>query len=259
MPVTFAPKLEGQALLFERLVGVAGEFGVHPRQDAVHVLEDGDLAAEAGPHRAELQADEARPDHRQAAGHLGERQRARRVDHGVPVDVDAGQGRHPGAGGDHHVFCRRLAVAVVCVHDHRAGCGDLGGPGVAGNPVLLHQVGDAVGVRLHHGVLALHHGGEVQRDVRDRDAVRLEVVLGFGVALAGLQQGLAGDAADPQAGPAQGGLLLDQPDVQAQLRAADRRNVPAGAGPDDQQIVSWHGRRLLKSRRASARVARWRP
>jgi hypothetical protein len=50
-----------------------------------------------------------------------------------------------------------------------------------------------------------------------------------------LQQRLGGDAAPVQADAA-GPLALDARGLQAQLRAADGGDIPAGAGPDDHQI-----------------------
>ena len=53
----------------------------------------------------------------------------------------------------------------------------------------------------------------------------------------GMQQGFRGDAADVEAGAAVGGALLDDRDLEAELRRADGADVAAGAGADDDQIV----------------------
>ena len=57
--------------------------------------------------------------------------------------------------------------------------------------------------------------------------------------VAGMQQGLGGDAADVQAGSAKSLAALDHADLQAQLRRADGADIAAGAGADHDEII--HG------------------
>ena len=59
---------------------------------------------------------------------------------------------------------------------------------------------------------------QVELELADLDAVMREAVLGEVVELAGVEQGLAGDAADVQAGAAEGRPLLDAGDFHAKLR-----------------------------------------
>ena len=58
--------------------------------------------------------------------------------------------------------------------------------------------------------------------------------------LGGVQQRLRRDAADVEAGAAEGRALLDHRDLHAELRRADRADIAAGAGADDDEIVG-HG------------------
>ena len=63
-----------------------------------------------------------------------------------------------------------------------------------------------------------------------------------------LEQRLGRNAAPQQAGAAERLLLLDDGDLQAELRGADGRDVAAGAGADhDRRRIRWpwsrHGRR----------------
>src|SRR5258707_14241067 len=67
----------------------------------------------------------------------------------------------------------------------------------------------------------------------------------FLVFLRGLQQRLRGDAADIEAGAAEPVAALDAGGLQAELRCADRRDVAARAGADDDDVVGVsHGRFL---------------
>ena len=50
-----------------------------------------------------------------------------------------------------------------------------------------------------------------------------------------------GDAADIQAGAAQGVAALDHGDFQSQLRRTDGANIAAGAGTDHDHIKLCHG------------------
>ena len=104
--------------------------------------------------------------------------------------------------------------------------------------VLLEEIGDAVGVAFDDLVLAGQHGGKVEADVADLDAVTAEVSLGLGVDFAGIEHRLAGDAADVEAGAAQRGPLLDAGDLHAELGRADGGDVAAGAGADHHQVVT---------------------
>ena len=65
-----------------------------------------------------------------------------------------------------------------------------------------------------------------------------EPVLGQVVELARIEQRLARDAADVEAGAAERRPLLDAGHLHAELRGADRGDVAAGAGADHDQVVT---------------------
>ena len=69
------------------------------------------------------------------------------------------------------------------------------------------------------------------------DAHLREAVAGLLEHLGGMQQRLRRNAADVEAGAAEGGALLDHRDLHAELRRADRADIAAGAGADDDEIV----------------------
>ncbi len=139
------------------------------------------------------------------------------------VHVEARQPRGLGADADHQVV-EGVALAVdhdrVAVHAalaaHHVHALALGG--------ALHALAHAQ----HDLVLALHHPGEVERDLRHHQAVLV------GAAhppqqVGGRQQRLGGDAAPVEAGAAQLGPL-DQGRTRAHLGRPQRRDV-AGRAP----------------------------
>ena len=103
--------------------------------------------------------------------------------------------------------------------------------------VLLEQERHALDVAVDALVLELLHRGEIELRRRHLDAHFLEIVAGFLEQMRGMQQRLRGNAADVEAGAAEGRVLLDHRDLQAELRRADRADVTAGAGADDSEVV----------------------
>ena len=171
------------------------------------------------------------------------------------VDVDAGQPGDVRAGGDDDALGLELLLAAVCV-----GHLDLAGPedrarAVDGvDLVLLEQEGDAVDVALHALVLEGQHLGEIELGRGHLDAHGGEAVSRFLEQLGGMQQRLGGDAADVEAGAAEGGALLHHGHLHAELRRADGAHVAARAGADDDQVVrSRHATDSSRNRCGSSR------
>ena len=174
-------------------------------------------------------------------GHLGEGEGAGAVDDdaGFVVDGDAGEGGDGGAGGDDDVFCRHDFGAPALVRDIDAVWGLEGG--VALEPVdlvLFEQEFDAAGQFLHRRRLLAHQHGQVERDAGGHNAkLGHRAVGGFFEEFAAVEQRLGGDAADVEAGAAQCGAAFGAGDLQAKLRGADGRDIAAGAGTDDEDVV----------------------
>ena len=74
--------------------------------------------------------------------------------------------------------------------------------------VFLEQKRNAVGQAFDDAVLALEHRGQIEIDPAELDAVIAEAILGEVKELAGIEQRLARDAADVEAGAAERALLF---------------------------------------------------
>jgi hypothetical protein len=126
--------------------------------------------------------------------------------------------------------------------DRDLGGGDEGGgAGDDGDLAGLGELGDAAGELGDDVVLLLQHGREVDLDAGELDAVGGGVVFGEDELLGGVEQGLAGNAADVEAGAAEGGAFLDEGDLEAELGGAEGADVAAGAGADDDEVEGIHG------------------
>src|SRR5207237_7768442 len=96
--------------------------------------------------------------------------------------------------------------------------------------------GDAIGEAFDDRVLALEQARQIEAQFADLDAVVLETRPGEVVQLAGFEQGLAGDAADVEAGAAEGGAFIDAGDLHAELGGADGGDVTAGTSTDNDEV-----------------------
>ena len=253
-------ELELQPLLGERALEELGDLVVHAWRDAVEELDHRHVGAETAPHRAQFEADDAGADHDEALRHLAEFQRASRGDDLLLVDRHARQRHHFRARGDQDVLRGQRILHRAIFTDDRDGARrlDTTGPGVRGDLVLLEQEGDALGRGLDDLALALHELREIELRRRHDDSVRGEIVARFLEQVRGLQQRLRGDAADVEAGAAKRRTLLDDGDLEAELRGADRGDVATGAGADHDNIEGFvcHWRTVLIAKSVSSRAQR---
>ena len=65
----------------------------------------------------------------------------------------------------------------------------------------------------------------------------VQFLFGLQKAFAGFQQGFAWNTANAQTSPTKGGSFIDAGDIQAELGGANGGDIPAGATPNDDQIV----------------------
>ena len=170
------------------------------------------------------------------------------------VGLEAGQHARPRAGGDDDVLgligarperaLRRFALRRL--HRDLAGRVDRGLAPDDRHLVLLHQEADAVVEPLRHAARALHHGLRVVADVVGLQPVVLGV-LHVVEDLGRAQQRLGRNAAPVEADAAEI-VALDNRGLEAELRRADRGDIAAGAGADDQNVEIGVGHTLIHLR-----------
>ena len=233
------PKGKVQALLGQQFLELFLHLAVQAGGDGVQVFDHLHIRAQPGIDAAHLQPDHARADHHHGFRDLAQRQRAGRGDHGLFIHRHLGPGDRGrlGPAGDDDVF--RLVGGVT--DRDLARRGDAAPALEPVDLVLLEQEFDALGVLADHVVLVGQHLFPVDLGRRALQAHLFEIVLRLVQLVAGVQQRLGRDAAHVQAGAAQGFAPLDAGGFQAQLGAADRGDIAAGAGADDDDIVVGHG------------------
>ena len=145
-----------------------------------------------------------------------------------PSKAREGQLRRLGTRGQHDVGRRHGALAVVGLHGHGVSGGQRAGALDGLDPTTLERALQALPHLVDHAVLVLVQRGDLDALV-GRLHAEVARVLGVLGDLGRLQDGLGGDAAPVQAGPADLGLL-DQGDLEPELGGAQRDRVAAGAG-----------------------------
>jgi hypothetical protein len=148
-------------------------------------------------------------------------------DDAVPVDLQARQRLGYGTRREQDV----TALVTLAVHIDRSRGGQtaltLDISDLAGGDQTLKALVEP----RDHAVLVLVHPGHVDAVEAAPDAV-LGAFAGLVGQLSGVQQRLGGDAAPVQTGAAQL-VLLDQGDVQTQLRPTQSSGVPAATASED--------------------------
>ncbi len=153
------------------------------------------------------------------------------------VRLEAGDGAHDGARGDDDVArVDGLLLPVLAFHDDLAGERKAASALERRDLVLLHQKLYALRVLRHDLVLAFLHVRESELDPTDLHAEVRQPVLRLLVIVGRHQKLLRRDAAAQRASPAQPLVLLHERDLQAELRAANRRHVPAGSAPYNRHV-----------------------
>ncbi len=222
------------ALLLEAALGDLRDVGVLGRQHAVQALVERHVGAQAGVRRGNLRTRGTGAHDGQRRRKLGQRPRLLRADHAA-AEGRAGQRllhRARGEDDDARSDLRAVEVAadldVGVVGDHAVTLDDVDG-------VLLEESRHAAGQGLDDLLAPRAHRAEVDRRVVDRDAV-IRCLADLTEHVGDAQHGLGGDAGVVQAAPAD--LVgLDDRRLHAELSGADRSDVAAGTGADDDAVI----------------------
>ena len=227
------------AQLLELLLDLLGDVGVLVGQRPRQELHDRHVDAVVLQHVAELHADGTGSGDDDRLRQLPGQDQFFVGDHVLRQRRARHQPRAAAGGDDRVVERDRFGPTVVELNRQRVGVGESAVAVDLGDLVLLHQ-------EVHTGDAALGHlaaaveGDPVVEGRLAADAEGLgflgEDVGEFGVA----QQRFGRDAADVEADAAPV-LGFDDRGVQAQLRGTDGRDISAGAGSEDDDVIVSHG------------------
>jgi phage tail protein X len=220
-------ELELQTLLGEELLGLLSNLSVHAgATNLTEELDNGDFRAETRPdgglqvvnamHRLRLQdayhleTNDTTTDNDHLLGHLLERDRASAGDDLLLVDSQARERCGLRTGGNEDVLSANGGLATLNQVD-RNGVFVLESAGSLDvfHVVLLEQKLDTLCQTRHGCLLRLHHSREVEFDIADFNTAALGVVEDLVVEVRVVEEGFRGNAADVQAGSAEGATLLD--------------------------------------------------
>ena len=230
-------QLEADAAAAEFPLEQLGAGLVFQRNQVRQRLDNGHLAAERGPRRGELAADDPAAEHDRGGRHPVERQGVFAGYDPVPVQVQPRQGTRVRAGGKHHVrsgvsvrtdlHCPAAGQQALAVHDL--------------DTTALDQAGQPLMVLRDHRVLVLVDPGHVDAFERRLHPERRALPRLVGD-LPGVQERLGRDAATMQARPAYL-VLLHKYHGLAQLSSPQRGRVAAAAAAENHQVapVVCHG------------------
>ena len=222
-------------LLLELALERLGDLVVLGGDQSRQHLDQRHLGADRGEEAGELGAHDPAPEHRQAPGLTREVQRFLARHHALAVELEARRHRGDGSGRDHDVVGGQLDALS-------AGLGD---PDAVGAREARRTAEDldlspreqglhAAGQLLHDLVLALDQPVPAHLRLADIDA-ELARPADLVEKMSGDDPGLSGNAAPVETRAAEL-VLLDHRGLEAELRGADRRDVAAGAGADDDQV-----------------------
>ena len=206
-------KLEFHALFLEDTLEVLRYVTIHARGNAVEKLDNHHCRPEPPPDRPQLQPDIAAANHDQVLRHRTEFQRTCRGDDLLLVDLDPGDLRHVGPGGDNDILrLHRLGAALIRRDLDLAGAGDLRRALKRIDLVLLKQKLHPLHVPVDALILESEHLLQIELR-RHLDAHVGETMPGLLIGFRRVQQRLGRDAADIEAGAAVGGALFHHCDA----------------------------------------------
>ena len=170
--------------------------------------------------------------------HLGKRQRTRGGNDSLFVDFDARQIHMRRARGNDDVFRRKgFGFAAVRLDRNFAGSLDASTALQIIDLVLFEEEGDTLGQVADDLVLLCHHFGQIEGYLAELYAAARESGGGRRIMLRGLKQGFRRNAADVEAGSAEGTAHFDTGRLESQLGTANRTNVTARTAAYDDDIV----------------------
>ena len=220
---------------------IGGDLIVESGENAVEEFEDRDLRSESTPDGTHFQADVASADDNEVFGDAGVGEGFCARADAVSVGSHAGNESDFAAGGEDDVFGREKEFPGLLLYGDLVGSGELAGAEKAGNPGPFEEGVDPFGESADDLLLASEHGGEIELDLVEFDSVGGEIVLGLMEEVARFEHGLAGDAADAEAGAAEDGFLFHAGGFEAVLSGFKSGDIASRPTADNHEIeIGFH-------------------
>ena len=161
-------------------------------------------------------------------------------DDGLAVELHEREFDRHRAGGDEDVLGLERAVTGRGADEHLAGLHETAEAADDFDVTLLEQRADAHVELGDDLVLVGEHRGDVEGELLRADEAMLLAVDGVLIDFGGVEQGLGGDAADVEAGAAEGVVLLHEGHLEAELAGFDGGDIATRAGADYDEIELRH-------------------
>ena len=233
--------MEFHPLRGEHFLQRVRHFEIEAERDAREKFEHGHLGAEPAPDRAHFQTNRAGADDEELLRHFGKTERFGAADDDFAVKFHARQFHRNAARGDDDIFrFDLLRRSLVRLNGNFAGGGDRARALKGADLVQLHQAAHAGGELLHDFVFALEHDRQVEFHLVELDAVLGRFLFREGEVIARREERFARDAADVQTGAAELLVFLDDGCAETELSGANRGDITAGAGADDNDVKFVH-------------------
>ena len=169
--------------------------------------------------------------------HFGIRKRFGAGANEIATQFNSGKPSRLAASRDNDVFGFELECPLVTGDENRSGSLDPRHAIVTRDFIFLEERFDTFRKRSNDLFLAFQHCHKVELQIACRDAMGAEFLARFPKMLARFEQRFAGNAANPQARPAEYRFLVHARDVESKLSRADRCGITPRPRPDHHQVM----------------------
>ena len=261
-------KFEGLTIAFDRKGGTrgtlfhAGDLGAHLEfnplflkstlrglgdvrvigrsADGRQHLDDGDLRAETGPDGTELKADGAGTDDDHLFGDGLQRDAVVGRDNGFSVELHEGQFDRHGTRSDEDVLCFESTIASRTADENFTRLSETTETAHNLNVTLLEEGADAHVQLGDNLVFIREHRRDIESNLLGTNQAVLLAVSGVLVDFGGMEERLGRNAADIEAGAAEGVVLFHESHLETELAGLDGGDIATGTGTDYDEIELRH-------------------
>ena len=234
-------QLEFNPLFLKSTLRGLGDVRVIGRSaDGRQHLDDGDLRAETGPDGTELKADGAGTDDDHLFGDGLQRDAVVGRDNGFSVELHEWQFDRHGTRSDEDVLCFESTIASRTADENFTRLSETTETAHNLNVTLLEEGADAHVQLGDNLVFIREHRRDIESDLLGTNQAVLLAVAGVLVDFGGMEERLGRNAADIEAGAAEGVVLFHESHLETELAGLDGGDIATGTGTDYDEIELRH-------------------